>query len=96
MNHGHINMKPNAASENTKIVAVPYRVLTPVRMTLAMPDGSHVIMGYGIGDIIEVMEPAIQYANCRHEELKEIPLSDGSFIIGYDDRLRLTRVDRIP
>jgi len=78
--------------EDTPVIPVIYEFLEPVRIRIRKPDGSIVLMGYGIGERVQVLEPRIQFAVVCHERLIEIPLADGSFMIEFPDNMRTKMV----
>lgn len=67
-----------------------YQFLEPVRLQRRLVDGSIVDMGYGIGDIIEVMEPHGGYC-IPGDPIANIVLSDGSMLINLP-----TDIDLLP
>jgi hypothetical protein len=62
-------------------VPVTYQFLEPVRLRIQRPDGRVELIGYGIGETIDVMEPGVQYCIPPTRRLVSIPLADGSHII---------------
>ena len=66
---------------NTKYVPTGYQLLEPVRLRVRRPDGRVDLMGYGIGEVLEVLEPELQYAVVCHRRREEIALADGSWIV---------------
>lgn len=70
-------MKPSPVPD-TKYWNAPYMFQKPCKLLLEKPDGSKVVMGYGTGDTIEVVQPEVVYLIASHEELEFIVLSDGS------------------
>jgi hypothetical protein len=62
-------------------VPVTYQFLEPVRLRIQRPDGRVDLMGFGIGETIDVMEPAIQYCIPPRRRKESVALSDGSHII---------------
>ena len=70
-------MKPNAAP-GTRYWHAPYMFQKPCKLLLEYPDGSRVVMGYGIGDVIKVVSPAVQTLQASHEEVEFIELHDGA------------------
>lgn len=76
----------------TKFSPVIYTFLNPCRMKIRKLNGTEILMGYGIGDTIEVMEPIIQYLVCSHKKLKEIPMSDGSAVIEFPNVIPVKRI----
>ena len=75
--------------EGTKMVPITYSFLEPAQVRKRLPDGTEVLMGYGIGDKIEVLEPTWWHPIVCFDKLKEIPLADGSFIIEYSDNIKV-------
>lgn len=75
------------------LVPTTYQFLAPTRMRVRRPCGKVELMGYGIGETLEVMEPATQYLIPCYDLLKEIPLTDGSFVVEFNpDEIRMERV----
>lgn len=72
------------------LIPVTYSFLEAVKLRVRQPDGTEVLMGYGIGDKVQVMEPNIQYLTAygRDDIRKEIPLADGSVILEFRPDLR--------
>jgi hypothetical protein len=66
--------------------------MEPVQMTIRKPDGTEVIMGYGIGELIETYKPSLRLLVYTNQLLKEIPLTDGSMIIEYPADMKLQQV----
>ena len=67
-------MKPSAPP-NTEMIPIDYSILEPVRVRI-----NDELIGLGLGDIVTVLEPAMQYLITPHERLDRIPLADGRFI----------------
>jgi hypothetical protein len=80
------------APEDTKLCPVKYRLLEPIRVTIRRPDGRTELVGFGIGEVLEVMEPYIQYLVACYDRLTEIPLSDGSSIIDFPESISTEHV----
>ena len=78
-------------TEKAPRVAVDYQFLAPIKVRVRLVDGTEILMGYGIGDTIGVLQPAYNYM-IRGEPLKEIPLADGSHMIAFPDDLPVERV----
>lgn len=81
-----MHAKPNAYFEDptmNRIVAIRYRFKQPAMVTIRDVDGAMILVGYGIGDDIQIMEPDLQNLACRHEKYVEIPLVDGSHIVKF-------------
>lgn len=77
---------------NTPLAPVTYEFLAPTRVTVRYPNGEEWLTGYGIGEQITVLELSCQYLVANHEKLTEIPMADGSVIIGWDDNIRTKMV----
>lgn len=85
--------KPNAYNDTTQLVPVKYKVLVPGMMIIRNDkEYGNMLYGFGIGDIIEVMEPSLQDLACRNEVYDTIPLSDGTEIIAYDSQMQFEMV----
>lgn len=78
--------------EGTPLTPVTYQFLEPTRMRVRQKDGTTILMGYGIGELIEVLEPQVQYLIVNHEILDTIPLADGSTIVEFSKHIRVKRV----
>lgn len=76
---------------DTPFVPMPYTFLAPARIRLRRPDGLTVLMGYGIGDIVDVLQPEVQFCIVCQDRLLEIPLADGSFMIDVPDDIQVRR-----
>lgn len=77
---------------DTPIVPVSYTFMAPTKIRLRRPDGLTVLIGYGIGDIVDVLQPRIQFGIVCTERLLEIPLADGSFMIDVPDDIQVRRM----
>ena len=85
-------LKPTAAPESTELVPIKYRVLVPGMMVICNnAEYGNMLYGFGIGDIIEVMEPSITLPVASYETYDTIPLKDGTSIIAYDAHMRFER-----
>lgn len=63
---------------------VTYEITTPVRLRVRTADGQVVLMGYGIGERIQIVERESVCAVAHAPKLKtEIPLADGGTIIEF-------------
>lgn len=69
--------------KDTPFVAKRYQLLEATEMVLQMPDGSQVLHGFGIGEVLEVMEPRIINLVYTSEQKEFIELSDGSRIVSW-------------
>ena len=77
------------AVPGTKMVSHKYQVINPGMAFIKNPDGNISLVGYGIGDAIDALRPALCYTVASHEEYDEIPLADGTFILDYTDSLQV-------
>jgi hypothetical protein len=68
-----------------------YSFLEPVQVRLRKLDGSELVVGFGIGDIIHVMEPDWCCPVGGQPLLDELPLEDGSVIVAFPYNMRVTR-----
>ena len=84
-------MYKKPAPPNATMVPTPYEFCEPVKLKIRKPDGTEILMGYGIGEKIEVLEPHMQFCIPSHEKWKEIPLADGSFVIEYPSNMKTRR-----
>jgi len=80
------------AVPGTKLVGINYSFLKPAQLRIRNPDGVEVLVGYGIGELISVLEPNVQLLVCSNEMHKEIPLVGGKFIIGWPSDVSICRV----
>lgn len=72
---------------NTPLVVVKYRFLEPTKLEIGEEDaqnyndyvGRTITYCFGIGDIIEVFEPRIQFLSVPHERLKKIPIVNKNY-----------------
>ncbi len=78
-------LKPVATPDNTDFVEVPYSFTYPYQAYVKSNIGVVTFTGFGIGEIVKIMEPAMQYLITRSEILNDLPLSDGSFILDCPD-----------
>lgn len=62
-------------------IPIKYQFLAPARLRIQKPDGTTDLVGFGIGETIDVMEPAIQYLIPPHRYRETIPLPGGAQII---------------
>ena len=86
-------LKPTECEGFPALSPVKYRVLIPEMMIIRNEqEYGNMLYGFGIGDIIEVMEPRVQSLACRHGVYKEIPLKDGTAIVAYDSQMKFERV----
>lgn len=76
-----------AAPEDAKLIPTSYSFLAPARLRIRDASGVETLVGYGIGEKIQVLEPDIQLLVCSHEEHDEIPLTNGVFIIEWPENL---------
>lgn len=68
-----------AGVPGTTMHPAKYVFLEPARLWVVHPDDDDMqLIGYGIGEIIEVMEPAVQYLVAIHDEKEFLELADGS------------------
>ena len=79
-------------SETARIEQVTYEFLEPVQVRIRKPDGSTVLMGYGIGERIVVLEPQSIIMTPPRERVTVISLVDGSSIIEFPENMRVNRV----
>lgn len=79
------------APPGAKLVPTPYSFLKPARLRIRDVDGVETLVGYGIGERIEVLEPGVQFLITSHEAHKEIPLADGGFIVEWPENLSVSR-----
>lgn len=72
-------MKPNAVGATCYNKA--YMFQQPAQLWVVNPEGVGTLMGYGIGDIIEVVSPVLETLQCRHVEVDFVVLADGSKLL---------------
>lgn len=80
-----------SAPPGTKLTSLEYSFLKPARLRIRSADGVETLMGYGIGERISVLEPAVQYLIASYEVLDEVPLADGGHIIEWPADLKVQR-----
>lgn len=80
------------APEGVSMVPMLYSFLKPARLRIRDKDGKVSLIGYGIGEQIQIMEPVVQYLVASHELYKEIPLTDNQFVVEWPNDLTLKRV----
>lgn len=74
-----------------QMMPVKYRFTEPMRTRVKLKDGRIVLMGYGIGDIVEVLEEN-NITLIPRQPPPTTPLSDGSVML---DRILDVKVERI-
>ena len=77
---------------DTSMTGIKYSFLKPARLRIRNEAGAESLVGYGVGEHIEVLAPAVQYLVCSYEKKKEIALADGSFVIEWPEDLKVVRV----
>lgn len=77
--------------EGTPLIPVAYSFLEPCKVKVRNPDGTVQLIGFGIGDQVQVLEPAMTFLVCSNDRLKEIPLANGSFIVEFPE-IKVERV----
>ncbi len=70
-------------SPNSPLHIVTYIFLKPILCRYEYKDGTTALMGYGIGDSIEISEPSCVYLLPRHDKKEVIELSNGDKIIEF-------------
>ena len=65
-----------------------YEFLEPVRVTVRYPSGTEILVGYGIGEQVCVLESRWQTMCPNYKIRSEIPLIDGSIIIEFPRDMR--------
>lgn len=79
--------------EGARMVQHGYRFLKPFQARLRHPDGSTELIGYGIGDYVEVLVPETEWLLIiPRERLVEIPLANGSFMVEFPQNIEYERV----
>lgn len=87
-------IEPNWASDHREYYAAQYQFQSPCRLTVRATDGTVSMIGYGIGDVVEVMDPRVETLSTRRVPLKEIPLTDGSVILDWAEQAEIKRLPR--
>jgi hypothetical protein len=72
-----------AAPDCQEKARVRYQPLEPVNMVVETPDGLRAIHGFGIGEILEVLEPRIILPVAVYTEKSCIELADGRCIVSW-------------
>lgn len=75
--------------EGTSWIPHTYSFLKPARIKIRRPDGLEVLMGYGIGEQIDVLQPSCTYLVCSYEPVDEVPLPDGGAIIEWPNDITM-------
>lgn len=83
-------LKPNPV-EGTDYIPVKYKFRKEKLVRMRNLEGNIVYVGFGIGDMIEVMEPKVQYLTPTHERILDLELSNGERILGDSEELDLER-----
>lgn len=61
-----------------------FEITSPVKMRVRQPDGTEVLMGYGIGEKIQILERESVCCVAHAPILKkEIPLADGGVVTEF-------------
>jgi hypothetical protein len=67
-----------------KVMPFTFEITKPVKMRVRQEDGTEVLIGYGIGDRVEILERESVCAVAHRPILKsEIPLTDGGTIVEF-------------
>lgn len=72
--------------------AVPYQFTAPERLRVLQCDGSAVLMGYGVGEIIFAWEPISEFLIMRRKRREAIALCDGTWIIDLPEDIACRRL----
>lgn len=80
----HMCMKRPGVPE-AKMVPTRYRFRKPAMLRIRRADGLTVMEGFGIGEIITILSPDIQYLVCSYEEWDEVPMPNGEFIVEWPE-----------
>lgn len=84
MSHSQDMIVPGA-----KLVPHKFQVTKPGRMKIMDINGDVNLIGYGIGDIINVMKYSVTYCIPETEKLIMIPLENNEYIIWYDNEIEM-------
>ena len=74
--------------DDTLSVAKRYQLLEATEMVLQMPDGRQVLHGFGIGEVLEVMEPRVINLVYTTEQKPFIELANGSRIVSWPRQVK--------
>lgn len=77
-----------AAPECQEKTVFRYQLLEPVSMMVENTDGSQLIHGFGIGEILEVLEPRMILPVATQTEKSHIELADGRRIVSWPYEVR--------
>lgn len=78
---------------DTDYIPVTYQFLEPVRLRIHDPNTNQVtLMGYGIGDCVDVLEPRMQYLVPSVKRREKIALADGSWVVDPPNSIKLKTV----
>lgn len=80
-----------SAPPDSPLTVVTYELLEPAEMLVERPDGLQVLMGYGIGEKLQVIEPQIQNLVYTTEQKDYVLLADGTKIIRWPRIIRNKR-----
>jgi hypothetical protein len=69
--------------DDTPFVTKKYQLLEATEMVMQMPDGRQVLHGFGVGEVLEVMEPRVINLVYTTEQKQFIELADGSRIVSW-------------
>jgi hypothetical protein len=82
---------PVPAPDCSSFTPISYEFLHPYKAILTDKDGNKVLTGYGIGELIHIMEPSVQLLVCAYDYYKELPL-EGGYKLEVNDDLHLKKV----
>ena len=76
----------------TKLTPVKYSFLKPARLRIRDVNGFERLIGYGVGEQVEVMEPSVVFLIMNYDVKETILLSDGSVIVEWPSDLSVQQV----
>ena len=81
-----------AVPDCQETVSVSYQLLEPIEMVLETSDGHRATHGFGIGEVIEVLEPRTTLLVASYLEKSSIDLADGRRIVSWPHAARHNRL----
>lgn len=77
---------------DSEFIVVKYQLLEPIEMVIEKKDGTQELHGFGIGEIVEVMEPRVVNLVATYEQKAFIKLANGDRIKKWPRVVKTTRV----
>lgn len=80
------------APDNPEMWPVKYQFLKPTRLRIQKLDGRTVLEGFGVGEVVVVLEPRVQFLIPAYERLKKIEMPGGAFIVEWPEDVWAVRI----